>query len=458
MDARLEGFMLRVSQSPLIDAGRQDEAIRLVLDTVCEGLRIARAGVWFFDASGAGVRCELLIDRANHTESEDTVLTDKAYPRYFAALHGERAIAAHDARSDPATSEFRDGYLVPLGVTSMLDVPIRHHGRMIGIICAEHTGPTRQWTTDEVTFAGGLADLVGRAINARAHQQAREELAALNEALEARVVARPAELAAALDTLRQTQDDLIQSEKLASLGSMVAGVAHELNTPIGNAVTVSSTLAERAAELRSLLESPSIRRSELVQGLTGVVEMAGLVDRSVNRAAALIASFKQVAMDQVSERRRSFDLREVVEENLAALRPSLRHKQVTIHNHVPAGLQCDSFPGPLGQVLTNLVQNAVLHGFAARDEGDIEVRAKSDGRMVEFVVADNGEGMDTATAVRVFEPFFTTKLGKGGSGLGLAICHRLVTTILAGDIRVVATPGAGAQFIVRFPARTPGLV
>lgn len=455
MDKRLEDLMLRVSQSPMIDAGAQDDAIRLVLHTVCEGLAIARAGVWFFDDAQKGIRCQLLIDQANATETENIVLTELAYPRYFGHLYRERAIVADHARDDPATAEFRDGYLTPLGITSMLDVPIRHHGRMIGIICAEHTGAPRHWTPDEVTFAGGLADLVGRAINARASREAQDELAALNRGLEQKVRERTAELEAAVERLRTMQEDLIQAEKLASLGSMVAGIAHELNTPLGNALTVVSTAHDHARSLITAVESGNVRRSTLIEGLGAIAEMSALAERSVERAATLVASFKQVAIDQVSERRRRFDLHTVVDETLATMHHGLKNLPIEVRNEIPEGIECDGFPGALEQVVTNLIQNAVVHGLDGR-AGQITLRGQLDGGQVQLTVADDGHGMDTVTVKRAFEPFFTTRLGRGGSGLGLALCYRIVTTILAGEIQIHSSPGLGTQVTVRLPRVTPG--
>lgn len=183
-----------------------------------------------------------------------------------------------------------------------------------------------------------------------------------------------------------------------------------------------------------------------------------MIERSANRAAALVSSFKQVAIDQVSERRRTFDLREVIEENLTTLRVGIKHKPWIIDNQVAAGITCDSSPGPLGQIFTNLIQNAILHGFADREQGRIEISADTASGLLELTVADDGVGMDTATALRIFEPFFTTRLGKGGSGLGLAICHRIATTILAGELRVISASGTGTRFTLRIPLRTPGTV
>jgi signal transduction histidine kinase len=285
-----------------------------------------------------------------------------------------------------------------------------------------------------------------------------DELREANLHLEDKVAARTAELSAALERLKQTQNDLIQSEKLASLGSLVAGVAHELNTPISNALLTAEVLKQRADALDQAAQQGNLRKSQLISDLGGVRDMSALINRSVERAAALVASFKQVAASQVSERRAQFDLRTVVEEQLAVLRPGAAAKGLVLDNQVPEGLSCESFPAPFGQVLVNLVQNAVLHGFAGRAQGCVSVSARLDGAALEWCVADDGVGMDTATATHIFEPFFTTRLGQGGSGLGLAICYRIVTTILAGDIRVVTSPGTGSQFIVRMPRRTPGAI
>lgn len=286
----------------------------------------------------------------------------------------------------------------------------------------------------------------------------RDELALLNQELEAKVEQRTRELNAALEDLQRAQNDLIQFEKLAALGSTVAGIAHELNTPIGNAVTVLSSMDERVNALRQLVDGGTLKRSELNSALSNLSDMAKLSERSVNRAATLINSFKQVAVDQVSERRRVFDVRDVVEEHLLTLRPGLKHAPWQIDNQVPAGLACDSFPGPLGQVLINLIQNAIIHGFHQREEGRIEINGRIDEGMLNLVVSDDGVGMDTTTTMRIFEPFFTTTLGKGGSGLGLAISHRITSTILAGELRVHSSLGTGSQFTLRIPIRAPGKI
>jgi two-component system, NtrC family, sensor kinase len=449
MQPRLEHILLRVSQSPAIDAGAQDGAIRLVLDSVCEGLGVARCGVWFYDAAREAIVCELLIDTPNHDELRDTRLSAAQFPRYFEALATERVIAADDAGADPRTAEFTDSYLGPLGIGAMLDAPIRHHGRMIGIICAEHIGPPRPWTADEATFAGSLADLVGRAINARAHRQ-------LCDRLEARVAERTTTLQTTVEQLREAQAHLIAVEKHAALGRVVAGIAHELETPLGNAVMTASAVHDGLRPLLAQLEAGQLRKSALAEGLGQAREASALLLSNLHRASELIRQFKGVAVDQASERRRGFDAAQVLREVLATLGPRLRRHPHTLVLELQDGLRCDSYPGPLGQVLGNLVMNALLHGLDDACPGRLLVNLREAGPgQCLLTVADDGRGMSPEVRARLFDPFFTTRLGQGGSGLGLNIVQALVIRVLGGSLAVDSEPGVGSRFEILFPCTAP---
>ncbi len=282
---------------------------------------------------------------------------------------------------------------------------------------------------------------------------------AINHALEARVSERTAELTLTLARLQDTQAELVQSENLASLGAMVAGIAHELNTPIGTAVTVASTLQGRVTDLRHLVAQDGLRRSTLTEFLADSEEMADLILRSIDRAAAQIHSFKQMSVDRTSERRRRFFLKDLVHDVVMSIRPSLPQARVTIVQTVDADTVCDSLPGPVGQVLTNLIQNAALHGFAGRAEGTITIAASvhsEDGStQVVVTVQDDGVGMTEHTRHHAFDPFYTTRLGQGGSGLGLSISHRLASAVLGGSLAVVSTPGSGSCFTFCFAQTLP---
>lgn len=258
-----------------------------------------------------------------------------------------------------------------------------------------------------------------------------------------------------LEDLRATQAQLIESEKLASLGQLVAGVAHELNTPIGNALIMATSLEHAAVELSAAVKSNVMRRSTLTHFIENVMPMTDLIARSCTRAAELITSFKQVAIDQTTENRRTFQLLALVEDLVTSLRPSLGRAPWRIEIDIPPQIVCDSYPGPLGQVITNLVQNAQIHAFEGRSDGLLKISAKLEAGRVEMVFSDDGKGMSPEVLVHIFEPFYTTRLGQGGSGLGLSICQRIVAGVLGGTLRVSSEPGRGTRFTVNFPVNAP---
>ena len=296
----LELILLRVSQSTDIDQGELALASRLIIDSVCEGLKISRAGIWLYDNTQSKINCKLLIDKGNDLDSESLALSRDDFPNYFKALNKERSIAANDARTDPATAEFADVYLSPLNIASMLDVPIRHRGKMIGIICCEHQGKPRQWHADEIVFAGSLADLYGRAVSANERADYQAQLLEANQTLENKVKARTAELEATLLTLEQAQEKLVESEKMAALGKLVAGVAHEVNTPLGVSVTAVTHCEHRLKKLNQSFTDGSISRKHLQTFIDNTFEAYQLLSSNLERAATLIQNFKKTAVDQSS--------------------------------------------------------------------------------------------------------------------------------------------------------------
>ncbi|EGV31132.1 multi-sensor signal transduction histidine kinase [Thiorhodococcus drewsii AZ1] len=256
--------------------------------------------------------------------------------------------------------------------------------------------------------------------------------------------------------LQQAMNQLVQSEKLAALGKLVAGVAHELNTPLGNARIVASTLEARLSEIGAAIDEGTLRRSQLTAFLAHTREAVDLLERNTSRAAELIGHFKQVAVDQTSMRRRRFNLHQTLNEMLVTLRPGFKHTAHHIEIEAPPELEMDSYPGPLEQVITNLVNNALKHGFAGLKSGRIRIQAHAEGADdIAILCADDGIGIAPELLDRIFEPFFTTRLGEGGSGLGLYITYNLVTVALGGRIVVDSQPGQGTTFILTLPRVGP---
>jgi PAS domain S-box-containing protein len=288
------------------------------------------------------------------------------------------------------------------------------------------------------------------------------EILELNANLEHRVTERTEalqkaneELASALNTLNLAQEELVRSEKLAALGSLVAGIAHELNTPIGNSLMAASTLVDRTRSF-SASYANGLKRSVLESYMEDSAKAGDILVRNLYRAADLVTSFKQVAIDQTSSQRRMFSLSEVTSEIILTLSPTLKKTSVNVVQSIPSSIRMDSYPGPLGQVVNNLVNNALLHGFDGRSSGTISIMAQQSAEgWIEVIVKDDGVGITAANLSRIFDPFFTTKLGAGGSGLGLHITHNLVTNLLGGRIQVQSEVGIGTSFIISLPISAP---
>jgi PAS domain S-box-containing protein len=278
----------------------------------------------------------------------------------------------------------------------------------------------------------------------------------LNQSLEQQVsqTARSNhELAEALGRLKEAQIQLVQAEKMASLGALVAGVAHEINTPVGVGVTAASTLQARAGELRTAYENQELRRSDLDRFIALADESTQIILRNLQRAADLIHSFKQVAVDQSSGERRSFKLRGYIDEILLSLRPKLKRTAHVVEVECPDDLVVDSYPGAIAQVLTNLVTNSLLHAFDDARPGRIRIAVRREPEHVELAYSDDGRGIPPENLPRIFDPFFTTRRGTGGTGLGLHIVYNLVTQRLGGSIQVASEPGKGTRFTLLLPTR-----
>ena len=287
---------------------------------------------------------------------------------------------------------------------------------------------------------------------------------AVEETLERRVLERTqeieavnGELYAALEKLQSAQSEIVQSAKMAALGALVAGVAHELNTPIGNGVTMASVLQVRTDDLHAAVEAGSLRRSELESYAEDMRSGADILLRNLSRAAELIASFKQVATDRTSASRRVFDLREMIDDQLVMLQPLLQSAAIAMEVQVEKGVILDSYPGALGQVIANLIVNATQHAFEGRDQRAIAISAREVQGAIEMQVSDNGIGILELDRPRIFDPFYTTKVGKGGTGLGLNIAYNLATNVLGGRITLAAKDAsrAGATFQIILAKHAP---
>ena len=317
---------------------------------------------------------------------------------------------------------------------------------------------------------GELVGVLGVLRDISQEKRAAEELHAATRALEevnlslemtveqrtAELQRANAELGGTLENLMSSQEALVRSEKLAALGRLVAGVAHELNTPIGNSLLSASALAERTEEFAREISVDDPNRLPLFGYIEDAREASQILLRNLEKAGEIIRSFKQIAVDQASSQRRLFALNEIVDEVLLAHRPMLRNAALVVHVDIPADLWLDSYPGPLGQVLGNLITNAMLHGHEGREHGIVEISATPRGPyQLEIAVRDQGRGISEENLKRIFDPFFTTRMGRGGTGLGLGICYNIVSETLGGTIDVKSRVGIGTTIIMRLPVTAP---
>ena len=260
----------------------------------------------------------------------------------------------------------------------------------------------------------------------------------------------------ALRHLRETQDSLIEAEKLAALGRLVAGVAHEVNTPVGISLTVASTLQRKAAMFSAEAARGSLRRSSL-NAFVGMIEEASTqLVANLGRAAELVQSFKQVAVDQQQFNRRTFDPGDLAEQVLSHLQRELRQRDITVKLRCEPKLSMDSYPGPFGQVLTSLAFNSMTHAFPAGTPGIIDIKLSAAASAhIELVFADDGCGMPADIKRQAFDPFFTTRRPQGATGLGLHIVHTIVVEQLGGQLRLESGPGMGTVVRMIFPRIAP---
>ena len=330
------------------------------------------------------------------------------------------------------------------GIASWIGVPMMVGEQALGVIIVQSYDASVLYTQADLDILAFVANHTAAAIaRTRADIAIRRAKSELEE--------QNAALASALNQLQEAQSELVRQEKLASLGRLVAGVAHEINTPLGICVTATSHLVEELRLCRQDLADGALDEDGLNAFFDTIDQSLKIMTTNTQRAAALVRSFKQVAVDQSSDNIRHFNLRKYLDEVLLSLQPKLKGKPITVNVDCPADIHMESFPGAVSQIVTNMVVNSLVHGFEEGQPGTIRISGKLDGDHVVFDYSDDGIGMDASTLTQLFDPFFTTKRGSGGSGLGAHILYNLVTGPLGGTVKVVSSPGMGLHYHMRFP-------
>ncbi|MBC3809705.1 GAF domain-containing protein [Undibacterium seohonense] len=329
-------------------------------------------------------------------------------------------------------------------IESWLGVPILIKDNIYGVIVVQSYDSKITYGHADLELLAYVASHIAVTI---ARMNADRELRQTKFNLEQQNIA----LNEALSALQEAQIELVRQEKLASLGSLVAGVAHEINTPLGICVTATSHLIEEVRLTRKDILAAQFDDTQRDEFLDILDQSLRILSTNTKRAAALVRSFKQVAVDQTSNDKRKFQLHSYLNEILISLQPKLKGRNIDIRIDCPRELTIDSFPGAISQILTNFVMNSLTHGFENKDEGEILIVFEVDGVDLKFLYQDDGHGMDSEGLSKLFDPFYTTKRGQGGSGLGTHIVYNLVTGLLGGTIKADSKPGQGLRYQLRFP-------
>ena len=334
-----------------------------------------------------------------------------------------------------------DFYLENNQPRSILCTPLIDRGNLSGIIYLENHLTTNAFTQSKLKTVNLLSSLAAIAIdNAR-----------LYNSLEHKVRERTQELSETLANLEATQEQLIESEKMAALGNLVAGVAHEINTPVGNSVTAASTLAEETTLFNMSVMTGQLKRSTLNNYLDLATEASQIILSNLQRAGELIQSFKQVAVDRTSLETRTFALKSYLSEILITLEPQLKKTPHRVTVTGDDNVTINSYPGVLAQIVTNFVTNSITHAYPTNKPGHLQLDIEQQSQQIVIQYQDDGCGIPQEHLDKIFEPFFTTNREGGGSGLGMHIVYNLITQKLKGTIKVKSQPNVGTTFVMSFP-------
>ena len=449
--ADLEQILLNLSLSPEIDHGNIAVAAKKILLACSEGLAISRASMWRVKEDC--IECTVLLDDGELTYNPGVELKRVDFPRYFKAINTGRVLIAPNAETDDATSEFKDCYLKPLDIKSMLDMPVRFKGKMYGIICCESKGKVKNWQADEVVFLSSIAEICGRAISANFRMEYEIVLKAINENLEEVVAERTMELQQIVKDLKETQSQLVESEKMAAMGNLVSGVAHEVNTPLGVAITSISALGDSINAVEQALENKTLTQLMLADCISESKSAVGLALNNLDTAANLIHDFKLVAADQTQVSLTTINLREYLYHVLNTLKAQLTINEISLEFSPQADIKLTTYPGLIAQAVTNIVQNCIQHAFVGVNRLDkkLHIGLVEKEHSCILSIKDNGLGMSSEQKKHVFEPFYTTKRGSGHKGLGLAIAYNTVKQQLSGKLTLKSTVGQGTEFSIELP-------
>lgn len=380
------------------------------------------------------------------------------YDRLLGSSGVLKATQKHHLRVLQQNSATQDQNEIFYSTNQVLDDPVRVMANLKENYWYLEMVPINGWKEDAYLYylviaAGGVLSFL-LTFYLRSLLRTKEELNALVYVRTQELSDSNETLQESLSNLQKAQEQLIQAEKLAGLGELVAGVAHEINTPLGVGITLTSYITEKHGTLAQNFAANAITKRELTEYFKETSEALSVLDTSLSKAADIVRSFKNVAVEQSSLEQRRFLLSPYIKDVLKSLGHKIKHTNYEIMFNCPENLEIESYPGAISQILTQLINNSLCHGFKDRQTGTIKIEIQLVGERIRLVYSDDGIGIPKEAHAKVFNPFYTMNRQSGSTGLGLHIVHNLTTQILKGEIQLLSEVNAGTQFIMTFPTNS----
>jgi two-component system, NtrC family, sensor kinase len=435
MNKSLPQLLLDISLDPKIDQGDLHQASQLILTTLQQQLRVDRLSIWRHNAQHSHINCLCLLELDVFDIPSNLSLDRHSFPAYFATLEKARNIVIFNAKTELQHSALYHSYYKPLGIAAIVEAPVRHHGKVVGVICIEHR-QTRQWTETEIMLVTVFADMFSRALNAAERLSYQQQLEQLNRQLEQQVSLRTEKLAMSLSTLKSTQHKMLETEKMASLGRMVAGMSHEINTPLGIAVTANSYAQATLTTLETLYLSGQLTKSSFRQSGEAMKSSINLVTNNLQRTVDLVESIKQTALEPTASAPIWLKPAHFVPQVINSLQYEIAACDLQVKVNIPADLHIQTYASTLATILRQLIENTCLHAFTQHKNRILQLSMTTVDDDWCLNLSDNGQGMTEQQLNRAFEPFYTSNRSGGSKGLGLTLVFNLVSQILQGQIQL----------------------
>lgn len=456
MNKSLQQLLLDISLDPIIDQGNLLDASQLILATLQQQFQIDRLSIWQLNADSSQLACISLLELDRFDFASQLTLERQHYPLYFESLEHSRDVVSCSEQSELYSSELYSSYYKTRNIAAILEAPIRHHGQVVGVISLEHC-QARHWSDNEIMCVTVFADIFSRAINAAERLSSQQQLEQLNYQLEQQVLQRTEKLTKSLAELKSTQQKMLETEKMASLGRMVASIAHEINTPLGIAVTANSFAQSTLANLESQYLSGQLTKSFFSQSGETMKSSINLVTNNLQRTVDLVESIKQTALEPSASTPTWLKPAQFVPQIIKSLSYEMAACHLSPVVEIPAELEIQTYASTLATILRQLIENTCIHAFTVQSNRTLHLSMAVTDDAWCLTLTDNGQGMTEKQLSRAFEPFYTTNRSGGFKGLGLTLVFNLVSQILQGQIQLYSN-GSGLKVQVTCPQPLSTLV